>query len=188
MNNNIYITTNIYITNRIMNKSKTGFYIGRFQPLHYGHINIIEKGLREMDEFIVIIGSINKSDHKNPLSFETRKKSIEQQFNTSKLKVLGLKDYDADTWFIKLEELLYKSTKNTLYMYYCIKNDDIYTKQYIDEMKMKLNIKHYIFVSEYTLNDDIINSTDIRNKITSFVEDIQKYIPLNTLQLFIKDM
>ena len=34
---------------------KIGFTIGKFAPLHKGHQYLIEKGLKEMDKFYVII-------------------------------------------------------------------------------------------------------------------------------------
>lgn len=34
---------------------KIGFTIGKFAPLHKGHQYLIEKGLKEMDEFYVIV-------------------------------------------------------------------------------------------------------------------------------------
>ncbi|MGA1873375.1 MAG: nicotinamide-nucleotide adenylyltransferase [Thermoplasmatota archaeon] len=34
-----------------------GLFIGRFQPLHMGHISIIETALKEVDELIIGIGS-----------------------------------------------------------------------------------------------------------------------------------
>ena len=32
-----------------------GFTIGKFAPLHKGHQYLIEKGIKEMDEFYVIV-------------------------------------------------------------------------------------------------------------------------------------
>lgn len=34
---------------------KVGFTIGKFAPLHKGHQYLIEKGLKEMDEFYVVV-------------------------------------------------------------------------------------------------------------------------------------
>jgi nicotinamide-nucleotide adenylyltransferase len=34
-----------------------GLFIGRFQPLHMGHVSIIEKALEQVDELIIGIGS-----------------------------------------------------------------------------------------------------------------------------------
>ncbi len=38
---------------------KIGFTIGKFAPLHKGHQYLIEKGLREMDKFYVIVYETN---------------------------------------------------------------------------------------------------------------------------------
>ena len=41
---------------------KIGFTIGKFAPLHKGHQYLIEKGIKEMDEFYVIIYETNVID------------------------------------------------------------------------------------------------------------------------------
>ncbi len=41
---------------------KVGFTIGKFAPLHKGHQYLIEKGLKEMDEFYVIVYETNVMD------------------------------------------------------------------------------------------------------------------------------
>lgn len=41
---------------------KIGFTIGKFAPLHKGHQYLIEKGLKEMDEFYVIVYETNVMD------------------------------------------------------------------------------------------------------------------------------
>jgi len=51
----------------------TGVYIGRFQPLHTGHLAIIKQGIKNENTFVVIIGSIDKYDSKNLYSFQDRK-------------------------------------------------------------------------------------------------------------------
>ena len=38
---------------------KIGFTIGKFAPLHKGHQYLIEKGIKEMDEFYVVIYETN---------------------------------------------------------------------------------------------------------------------------------
>ena len=38
-----------------------GLFIGRFQPLHNGHLSIIEHAISEVDELIIGIGSAEKS-------------------------------------------------------------------------------------------------------------------------------
>lgn len=40
---------------------KRGLYVGRFQPLHIGHVTVITELLKKVDELIIIIGSSQKS-------------------------------------------------------------------------------------------------------------------------------
>ncbi len=48
---------------------KRGLFIGRFQPLHNGHINSIKYCLNKVDELVIVIGSSDKSfEFKNPFT------------------------------------------------------------------------------------------------------------------------
>ncbi|HHD15136.1 MAG TPA: nicotinamide-nucleotide adenylyltransferase [Euryarchaeota archaeon] len=38
-----------------------GLFIGRFQPLHNGHISIMEAAMKDVDELVVVIGSAESS-------------------------------------------------------------------------------------------------------------------------------
>ena len=53
---------------------KIGFTIGKFAPLHKGHQYLIEKGLKEMDKFYVIIYETKVT----PIPIETRANWIKQ--------------------------------------------------------------------------------------------------------------
>lgn len=55
-----------------------GLLIGRFQPFHKGHLTIIKKILKDVDELIIVIGSSQfKNTLENPLSADEREKMIE---------------------------------------------------------------------------------------------------------------
>lgn len=60
---------------------KIGFTIGKFAPLHRGHQYLIEKGLKEMDEFYVIIYDTNVID----ISTEKRAKWIKEIYPKAKI-------------------------------------------------------------------------------------------------------
>ena len=79
-----------------------GIYIGRFQPLHIGHITIMAYMQKKYDHIIVLVGSANqRASIKNPFSFEQRKQWLEQSFfdlvddanSSQKISVLPLNDY-----------------------------------------------------------------------------------------------
>ena len=56
---------------------KVGILIGRFQPLHKGHVNAIEFARNNSERLFVIVGSAEKSNQeRNPFSFEERKRMI----------------------------------------------------------------------------------------------------------------
>ena len=58
-----------------------GVLVGRFQPLHIGHIDMINKAVRICSGVGVFIGSSQESGTaKNPLSFELRKEMLERVF------------------------------------------------------------------------------------------------------------
>lgn len=46
-----------------------GLYVGRFQPLHNGHLDAIKYALKHVDELVVVIGSAQYSHHSyNPFT------------------------------------------------------------------------------------------------------------------------
>lgn len=52
---------------------KTGVILARFQPIHNGHLQLIQKAVEENDKVLVIIGSIDKLNARNPIPWTIRK-------------------------------------------------------------------------------------------------------------------
>jgi len=44
---------------------KRGLYVGRFQPFHLGHLNVIKHVLSEVDELVIVVGSAQYSHRLN---------------------------------------------------------------------------------------------------------------------------
>ncbi len=54
-----------------------GLFIGRFQPLHNGHISIMKAALEEMDQLVVVIGSAETSfTEKDPFTAGERMEMV----------------------------------------------------------------------------------------------------------------
>lgn len=71
---------------------KLGFMVGRMQPIHKGHQQLIDFALELCDKFIILLGSSNESGTEaNPLSFEERK-SLIQKIYGNKIEVYPLVD------------------------------------------------------------------------------------------------
>lgn len=53
--------------------SKVGFIVGRFQPVHLGHLQMIRHAKNYCDTLVILIGSSQESrTEKNPFTFEER--------------------------------------------------------------------------------------------------------------------
>jgi nicotinamide-nucleotide adenylyltransferase len=44
---------------------KRGLYVGRFQPVHRGHVKVIKDLLRKVDELVIVVGSAQYSHRVN---------------------------------------------------------------------------------------------------------------------------
>lgn len=79
-------------------------FIGRFQPLHIGHRNVIEEYKGEFENFVVVIGSADKARTKeNPLTAEEREGIIRECF--PRVEIIHKDDHESDKkWAKKLEE------------------------------------------------------------------------------------
>lgn len=161
-----------------------GVFIGRFQPLHYGHINIINQALNDNEIVLILIGSKNVFNERNPFSFEIRKSFFTTYFNSNRIFVDGIDDYNDDKiWCNKVDEII----KNRIILDINDCNIKLYgpkkdknTEKYIDYILENSLIKNYVN-AELTLNENIIiDATLIRNylKDTEKNKDlILKYIP-----------
>jgi len=79
-------------------------YLGRFQPLHEGHKNVIERYKDKYDEFALVIGSADKSrTDDNPLTAQEREQVIRECFPD--LEILHKDDHESDEkWSKDLEK------------------------------------------------------------------------------------
>ncbi|MCF6766049.1 bifunctional nicotinamide-nucleotide adenylyltransferase/Nudix hydroxylase [Thiotrichales bacterium 19S3-7] len=58
-------------------KYSFGVFIGRFQPLHTGHLHVINHALTQCQKLILLVGSSNRARSiRNPFSFKERKQMI----------------------------------------------------------------------------------------------------------------
>ncbi|HID42915.1 MAG TPA: nicotinamide-nucleotide adenylyltransferase [Archaeoglobaceae archaeon] len=81
-----------------------GFFIGRFQPYHTGHHEVIEKILEEVDELIIGIGSAQESHTiENPFTAGERilmiSRAIDELNTNKKVYIIPLEDiYRNSLW------------------------------------------------------------------------------------------
>lgn len=83
-----------------------GLLIGRMQPVHKGHINVIKDTLKEVDELIIGIGSSDKSHtNSNPFTGGERilmltKTLRESQIDPSRYYIIPLEDISCNSLWV----------------------------------------------------------------------------------------
>lgn len=110
---------------------KTGVILARFQPIHNGHLQLIEKAVKENDQVLVIIGSIDKLSVRNPIPWTIRKELVEEAIsnhflvkgNKEKIKVVELSDLSDESdnshdWGFYLYSFIVSQTKEPNFTIY----------------------------------------------------------------------
>lgn len=97
-----------------MSKYELAVYIGRFQPFHNQHLDVIKHALKEANKILILIGSSNRSRSTyNPFTFEEREQMIlctllEQGYDRSRITIEALNDhpYNDDAWLSEVQWLV----------------------------------------------------------------------------------
>lgn len=178
----------IYIYISMQSKKNVGVYLGRFQPLHIAHLNIILQGLKTEDHFIVILGSAGKHDDKNPFSPAIREKfvidSVKEYDEKLLTKLSVVKLYAAEVpekWYSAINNLVIDAINKTFNNNI---NENIINEQYnlflygsgkdastikcSSGVKKNTIIKIDKFIEPISHNGNMLNSTDIRNKLNKY--------------------
>lgn len=151
-------------------------YIGRFQPIHNGHMAIIEKTIKMMkknDSFTIIIGSADQERTiRNPLTVEERRKTLEIATEGMPVKIDAINDspYDYDEWIRQLAAKLFKD-------YSSFGNTTIIGMEGVEEYVKRLNdivgkdaCKSIVFTEQDTNTN--IHSTKIRENADAWFNDL----------------
>lgn len=95
-----------------MKKYDLVVYVGRFQPLHNAHLNIINRAVSLAERVLVIVGSAHQPrTHKNPFTFKEREEMIRGA--TTHLHNVIIEPnidtiYDDDAWICRTQEIVNK--------------------------------------------------------------------------------
>ena len=139
-----------------MNKDNTlAVIIGRFQPLHNGHVALIREALANHDQVLLLVGSVNReTNFNNPLTAEERFDLIHEQFEdeTQSLIVRGLKDKPTDDEWVEevtANVMNIEEDPSKVVLYTSEKDEEFYKTSFIYNLAIK--------------QSGGINATDIRN-------------------------
>ena len=76
---------------------KVGVILARFQPIHNGHLELIQKATEENDEVIIFLGSIDKLDKRNPIPWKIRYELLKESLPFKNVRIVPLRDLTDET-------------------------------------------------------------------------------------------
>ncbi len=86
-----------------------GLFIGRLNPPHIWHIQIIKRALKENKKVLLLLWTPFETDEKNPLNFYSRKNLLQKIFKEKNLYFLELNDTNSDlVWIQNIIKILKK--------------------------------------------------------------------------------
>lgn len=122
-------------------KNKLGVVIGRFQPLHNGHIELLLKAKEESEHVLVILGSRNRAaDFNNPLNINDRRSILKAALDAIEygmFKTYCPKDLDNDeAWVENLIGTMQNASDdcdpNEVSIYTSAKDQEFYQNNFIN--------------------------------------------------------
>ncbi len=155
-------------------------YPGTFDPITFGHIDVIKKGLKIADNVIIAISDINNKDYLFDVEerIEIVKKAlfVDLKLKRNKVKVIGFKSLTTD--------LCKKYNANIILRGLRAVSDFEYEFQ-LAGMNRKLNSKIETIFLMSNVENQIISSNFVK-EIISLGGDIKKFTTKSTIK-YLKD-
>ena len=154
-------------------------YPGTFDPITFGHIDVIKKGLKIADTIIIAISDINNKDYLFDVEerIEIVKKAlfVDLKLKRNKVKVIGFKSLTTD--------LCKKYNANIILRGLRAVSDFEYEFQ-LAGMNRKLNSKIETIFLMSNVENQIISSNFVK-EIISLGGDIKKFTTKSTIKYFL---
>lgn len=183
---------------------KVGVILARLQPVHKGHLALIEKSIKENDETYIFVGSADKFNERNPIPIGLRiqllRGAIEESFPDFQWRpVYNLYgDGERTITIVPLDDLTDESQNDHEWGFYLYSNivsasgSANFTMYYSDGFEIITSwFPGFILRNNVSLNliarntmEEGICATAVRNAIENDdVELLKKYVTKNVLDL-----
>jgi nicotinamide-nucleotide adenylyltransferase len=172
----IHQTVRILIEEEIM--VRRGVFVGRFQPFHKGHLEVIKKIVKEVDELIIIVGSSQYS-HKldNPFTAGERITMIREALEEEEIQLSRI-------WIIPVPDVHQHALWVSQIVGYSPKFDVVYANEPLTSRLFKeagFTVEAVPFIKR-----EVYLATEIRKRMLAG-ENWNKLVP-NSVAKFIKEI
>lgn len=160
-----------------------GVILARFQPIHNGHLALIKKACSENDKVIILIGSADKLNKRNPIPIGTRialvKNSLEKENLLDKCIIKPLNDLTTESdnsveWGFYLYAKLVEISNFSRFTFYYSDGFEIITTWFPPHI-----MRNYVSLSLLARGsiEKGISATIVRNKILTDSSDLKEIVP-----------
>jgi nicotinamide-nucleotide adenylyltransferase len=157
-----------------MNSKKRGLLIGRMQPVHNGHIEIIKQILEEVDEIIIGIGSAQLSHElKNPFTAGERLMMLNQALAENDIErnryyIIPMEDVNRNALWVAHVKMMTPPFK------------EVYSGNHL--VKQLFSEEGYEVHQPPLFDREKLSGTEIRKRILND-EDWQSLVPQATVEI-----
>jgi len=155
---------------------KNAIYPGTFDPITYGHIDVIKKALNIVDAVIVAISDVNNKNYlfKSDERIEIVKKALfsDLKLNKNKIKIISFKSLTTD---------LCKKYKSNIILRGLRAASDFEYEFQLAGMNRKLNDSVETIFLMSNVENQIISSKFVK-EIISLGGDVKKFITKSTIK------
>lgn len=164
-------------------KTNYGVILARFQPIHNGHLALIEKACNENDKVLVLIGSIDKMNKRNPIPWTIRRdmvvKALEERGLLEKVEVKELSDLSDEShndheWGFYLYSNIVSLINQANFSIYYSDGFEIITS-WFPGFILRNNVSLSLLARNAT--ESGISATQIREMIMKDDEELKKWVP-----------
>ena len=162
-----------------------GVIIARLQPIHKGHLELVRQALNENDEVLILVGSADKLNKRNPIPIAMRldlaKKAISEEFgdDANKIKVMPLNDLTDESdnshdWGFYLYSKIVTECKNPCFTIYYSDGFEIITT-WFPPFILRNNVSLCLLARGAIV--DGISATTVRKLIEEDSDALEVYVP-----------
>lgn len=183
---------------------KVGVILARLQPVHKGHLALIEKSIKENDETYIFVGSADKFNERNPIPIGLRiqllRGAIEESFPDFQWNPAynNYGDGERTITIVPLDDLSDESQNDHEWGFYLYSNivsasgSANFTMYYSDGFEIITSwFPGFILRNNVSLNliarntmEEGISATAVRNAIeNNDIGILQKYVTKNVIEL-----
>lgn len=179
---------------------KIGVFLARMQPLHNGHLALIKKMLEENEECLILIGSSDKLNTRNPIPGSFRRDILEEALKEfcpeelSKIKIVLLPDLTDESdnshdWGFYLYSTIVKEIGQHCFTFYYSDGWEIITK-WFPSFILQNNVDLRLIARNNCVSG--ISATTVRDLISARNPMITRVVPravyekLDIIQSFIE--